>query len=263
MSNKAENRLPFRPFGWKYDLPGPNEESVTQPHASLLSTPNHLDEVYMELPCATLQARGLGVWLTICICPAILFFVMDLLSQQSTPPFGWSHLFLLAILAVGIYMSAYIWRMDMDAPVDEPIRFNRLRRKIYVYRFRHSLNLFNRTKWGVYPAAYDWDAVRAEFCSIYRPMGTGGLVQFVNLAVVDPRTGKILDRLIFAHGRVQGEMYWAMAKLYMQQGPDAVPKFDRPPRDWNNEVHFENIARRFAPRVKWPEVMDIESRSAG
>ena len=87
-------------------------------------------------------------------------------------------------------------------------------------------------------------------------------MQFVNLAVVDPSTGKVLDRFMLTHGRQQGEMYWAMAQLYMQQGPDAVPKFEQLPRDWNNETHFENIARRFAPRVKWPESMDLESRTA-
>nr|WP_321854282.1 DUF6708 domain-containing protein [Paraburkholderia tropica] len=47
----------------------------------------------------------------------------------------------------------------------------------------------------------------------------------------------------------------------MQQGPDALPKWPYPPRDWNNDVGL-NLARKLAPRVKWPAGMDIESRSA-
>ncbi|WPP01495.1 DUF6708 domain-containing protein [Pseudomonas sp. HR96] len=169
----------------------------------------------------------------------------------------------LAGVLMMILVGVYFWRMDMEAPLDEPIRFNRARRKVYVYQFYYSgLRLFCRKSWGVRAVAYDWDTLKAEFCSIYGPMGSGGLVQFVNLAVINREQGRVIDRFLYARGRQSGEMYWAMAQLYMQQGPGAVPKFGKPPRDWNNEAHFENIARRFAPKVKWPEAMDLESRTA-
>lgn len=250
-------------FGWEHDLPGPHDAPVTRPLASMLSPPNHIDETYMELPRATLQVRGVGFWLIICVAPPIICLFLVSLGRRGMVPLGFMDLCLVAALVGGIYIFGYIWRMDMEAPVDEPIRFNRLRRKIYVYHFGYcGINLFSRTKWGVFPKTYDWDNVRAEYCSAYGPMGTGGVAKFVNLLVVEPGTGKVLDRLFLAHGRLKGEMYWAMAQLYMQQGPEAIPKFDRPPRDWNNEVHFENIARRFAPKVKWPDAMDLESRTA-
>ena len=35
-----------------------------------------------------------------------------------------------------------------------------------------------------------------------------------------------------------------------------------PPRDWNNEKIRFNLARRLAPKVHWPEAIDLESRSA-
>ncbi|WP_317850831.1 DUF6708 domain-containing protein, partial [Pseudomonas sp. A-B-19] len=114
----------------------------------------------------------------------------------------------------------------MQAPRDEPIRFNRLRRKVYVYRFHHDgLRPFSRSAWGVRTEVYDWDDLRAEVCSVYGPMGTGGLIESVSIAVVKPGTHQVIDRFHFAHGTMQGEMYWAMAQLFMQQGPQALPTF--------------------------------------
>ncbi|WPP01759.1 DUF6708 domain-containing protein [Pseudomonas sp. HR96] len=153
--------------------------------------------------------------------------------------------------------------MDLHAPVDEPIRFNRARRKIYVYRFHHcGLKPLSSTAWGVRVEVYDWDNLHAEFCSVYGPMGTGGLVETVSLAIRDPENGELVDRFLFGHRGYEAEMYWAIAQIFMQQGPGALPKFDQPPRDWNNEPQFFNIARRFAPRVCWPADIDIESRTA-
>ncbi|MQT43963.1 hypothetical protein GHO31_15490 [Pseudomonas sp. FSL R10-2172] len=153
--------------------------------------------------------------------------------------------------------------MDTSAPRDEPIRFNRARGKVYVYRFRHNgLKPFSRSAWGAHPEVYDWDNLHAEACSIYGAMGSGGLIETVTLAVLEPGTRKVIDRFHFAHELQQGEMYWAMAQLFMQQGPRALPSFPRPPRDWNNEKIRFNLARRLAPKVHWPEAIDLESRSA-
>ncbi|WPO98920.1 DUF6708 domain-containing protein [Pseudomonas sp. HR96] len=219
----------------------------------------------MELARATHRGRGVGAWLAIGTSPlpvgALAFWVYIVASDGRSPEVA-DVLMLVSIIVVS-WLLLYIWKMDVEAPVDEPIRFNRARSKIYVYRFRHNgLKPFNKYEWGVTTESYDWADLRAEFCSTYGPMGTGGALRFVTLAVLEPGSQRIRDRFVFAHGRQEGEMYWAMAQLYMQQGPEAVPKFDRPPRDWNNEVHFENIARRFAPKVKWPEAMDLESRTA-
>ncbi|KJK12715.1 hypothetical protein UB48_26810, partial [Pseudomonas sp. 2(2015)] len=79
--------------------------------------------------------------------------------------------------------------MDVEAPRDQPIRFNRLRRKVYVYRFFHDgRRPFSRSAWGVRVETYNWDDLRAEACSVYGPMGTGGFIETVTLAVVSPGT---------------------------------------------------------------------------
>ena len=84
----------------------------------------------------------------------------------------------------------------------------------------------------------------------------------VTLAVLKPGTNEVLDRFLFAHEIQRGEMYWAMAQLFMQQGPHALPTFPYVPRDWNNEDVSFNLARRLAPKVVWPAEMDLESRTA-
>jgi hypothetical protein len=53
-----------------------------------------------------------------------------------------------------------------------------------------------------------------------------------------------------------------MAQLFMHQGPQALPAFSKPPRDWNNEDVRFNLARRLAPKVQWPADIDLQSRTA-
>lgn len=253
--------------GWKRDLPAPNESPSTEPYPLVLSNPpNHVDGVYLELARATMRVRGVGVWLTPFICLLSLGFPATLVAfaikDNNAPP---ASLVLVALLGfiTASWLGTYFWRMDTQAPRDEPIRFNRARRKIYVYRFHHDgLRPFSRTAWGVRVDVFDWDDLRAEACSIYGPMGSGGLIETVTLAVVKPGTHQVIDRFHFAHEIQQGEMYWAMAQLFMQQGPQALPTFPRPPRDWNNEDVRFNLARRLAPKVQWPAEIDLQSRTA-
>ncbi len=253
--------------GWKHDLPGPNELHSIEPYPPVLSNPpNYVDDVYLELARATMRMRGVGVLCAASIfAMAIFFATFQTMIHASTPAPSPLLLIILelTVIGIGIWLATYLWRIDVAAPRDEPIRFNRLRRKVYVYRFhRNGLRPFSRTAWGIRAEAYDWDDLRAEACSVYGPMGSGGLIETVTLAVVKPGTRQVIDRFHFAHEIQQGEMYWAMAQLFMQQGPHALPTFPRPPRDWNNETVTFNLARRLAPKVRWPAEIDRESRTA-
>ena len=248
--------------GWKRDLSSPNERPLVLPVSSWLPTPpNHMDDAYLELSRHTLRVPGVGMLIGGLFLALVLTF-LSLTVFSGLPPVELAPVLLLLILTA-LWAGIYMIRMDVEPPCDEPIRFNRLRRKVYVYRFHHDwLRPFSRKAWGVRPAEYNWDDLHAEACSVYGPMGTGGLIENITLTVLKPGTHEVLDRFIFAHDIDHGEQYWAMAQLFMQQGPQALPTFPHPPRDWNNEPANFNLARRFAPKVQWPDEMDLESRTA-
>lgn len=154
-------------------------------------------------------------------------------------------------------------RTELHMPRDEPIRFNRLRRKVYAYRYmRDWRRPFNRSAWEVKIATYDWEHLHAEACEAYGAMGTGGNIQTVNLSIVTPGTREYTDRFIFKHNIYDGEEAWSMTQLFMQQGPEALPKFLSLPRDRNSEKSLFNVFWRFAPLTQWPSDIDIESRTA-
>ena len=253
--------------GWKHDLPGPNQLPTMTPYPPVLSNPpNYVDDIYLELARSTFSMRGAAAWgatilALLSFCAPVIWLVFVVVEGR-LPPFAINIVGPIAFI-IPLWGAIYYWRMDTEAPRDEPIRFNRLRRKVYVYRFFHDgAKPFSRTAWGVRPVAYDWDDLHAEACSLYGPMGTGGFIETVTLAVLKPGTHEVIDRFMFAHGILRGEMYWAMAQLFMQQGPDALPNFPYVPRDWNNEDVSFNLARRLAPKVVWPAEMDLESRTA-
>jgi hypothetical protein len=228
-------------------------------------SPNHIAEIYLELASSTVRTRGIVAWIAIVAISigvtTLYMFAEYLISSKRLHSI--ITLAYLLLIPASIFFGIFSWRLDISPPRDEPIRFNRARRKVYVYRFHYAaLRPLSRKAWFTRAEVYDWADLRAEACSIYGPMGSGGLIETVSLAVVKPGTNEVLDRFHFAHGGLQGEMYWALAQIYMQQGPQALPKFDRPPRDWNNEKITFNLARYLAPKVKWPEAMDLESRTA-
>ena len=245
---------------WKRDLPGPNEVPERPPQASYFGyPPNHKDESYLELSRSTLLWRGVLVWIgTLClgVTVVLLFTLANAIAA------GDIEIVLagLATVAVGALASGVMIRHDLTPPRDEPIRFNRQRRKVYVYRFHHCWwNPFDSKRWGVRPVVYNWDDLRAEVYSVYVPTVTYNTG--VSIAVVKPDTNQVIERFCLSH-HATAERDWALAQVFMQQGPHALPKFDRPPRDWNNEDPGLNLARRFAPKVAWPVDMDIESRTA-
>ena len=160
--------------GWTHDLPGPNQPPSRTPFPSVLSNPpNHVDDVYLELACSTTRIRGIGLWGAVFILASAIYLAFFMIMLAANSPI---HLPLeigtagLITVVISIWLGIYLYRIDVQAPRDEPIRFNRLRRKVYVYKFQHDgLRPFSRTAWGVRPAIYDWDDLHAEACRLYVP----------------------------------------------------------------------------------------------
>ncbi|WP_343214315.1 DUF6708 domain-containing protein [Dyella sp. ASV21] len=183
----------------------------------------------------------------------------DLLDAWSASNYSFIALDSFFIL-FGILVISCGVRLDISPPRDEPLRFNRARQKIYAYNFKHRWwNPFER--WRVVPVAYDWSQVRAEAWKQRGATAQGGVIikWGVVLSIVAPGTNKVIDRF---HLSTMGanEHAWAYVCTYMQQGPSALPPPGEPQDP--NAVPWYNLALRLAPKVKWPDAMDIESRTA-
>ncbi|WP_341483188.1 DUF6708 domain-containing protein [Pseudomonas peradeniyensis] len=261
----SNDDLPERVLGWKYDLPLPNEEPTQKLNATLLPpTPNKINNIYIEVPRSTLKIRGIGliggsIAMLLGLLPILTLVHTTLIEGEKI---GLDFAIILTIITAAYWVTIPLVRLDIELPRDEPIRFNRLRQKVYFYEYRQDrVRVLSKKHWGVRPVVYNWSDLIAEVYSLYAPMGNGGLVENIVIAVRKSGTNEIIDRLFFSHDLEDGKQYWEIIRLFMQQGPDALPTFVRPPRDWDNDFELTPI-RRLAPRVQWPEAIDRESRTA-
>ncbi|WP_425286197.1 DUF6708 domain-containing protein [Achromobacter kerstersii] len=183
----------------------------------------------------------------------------DYLGADSTSSVG--TVFISAVFLT--WFSFHMYRLDVSPPRDLPIRFNRARRRIYVYGF-HMVWWNPFTRWYVTTASYPWDDVRAEVWEQWGATSGGGLMikWGVSIAIVKPGTNDVIERFHLSTYNHDLDNVWAYVCTYMQQGPQALPPCDIEPRD-ANDVPAYNLALRWAPRVEWPEEMDLESRSSG
>ena len=244
--------------GWMEDLPYPDTPATIA--ASLgEKSPNHQDLVYLEIPRTLGWAREIMALLSL---PSIAFaLLISYVMKMSFESRDVELLFIgLLFFAYEIWASALFIRMSLSPPRDEPLRFNRARKKIYAYNFRYCWwNPF--ATWKVKAVCYDWSQVRAERWSQNGalPNGGGVIKWGVMLSIVAPGTNNVIDRF---HLSTMGldQHVWAYVCTYMQQGPSALPPPGEP-KD-HNDVLWCEFALRLAPKVHWPAEMDLESRTS-
>ena len=220
--------------------------------------PNHLDEIYLELPRNSSKKRGIIIWFSAVLIYFLIDSVLESRLREHKDPTTiilWFGTFVVSLWACTVF-----FRLDAAPPRDEPIRFNRARQRIYAYNFKYRWwNPFE--PWRVVPVAYDWPQVRAERWKQRGTTAQGALIikWGVVLSIVEPGTNKVIDRFPLSTMGAD-EFAWAYICTYMQQGPSALPP-PGPPHD-HNDVPWYNLALRLAPKVKWPADMDRESRTA-
>ncbi|WP_232244479.1 DUF6708 domain-containing protein [Pseudomonas putida] len=264
-----------RPAGWKYDLDATHHPSHVQLISSNTETPlDNIDENMLEIPRRSVNLRGPTLIIGSLILLATAYAEADAIYYSLFVANKTDLEFIAATLGASIILFAILTpsiRMDIGRPCNEPIRFNRHRRKVYFYQYRFDLlHPFGRKNWGVKPVAYDWDDLTAEAYRIYGAMGYGGLREEVMLSVRKPGTDEVIDRVFLADDIEKGEQYWAIARLFMQQGPEALPDFIRTSKEHEESTNpdaLENVALgnpfdRLAPKVQWPTEMDLESCTA-
>lgn len=257
--------LPDRELGWKYNLSAPDAPSNSGILRDILYPLSlRVSNKHIELSRSTFRFRGgwiIGGGIVLLFTTLLLLYIIISLFGPS-PPSKEPTLAILVSCSFLYYIFIPYIRMDFSHPCDEPIRFNRHRRKVYFYQYRYDrLHPLGRKNWGIKPVAYEWCDLTAEVYSIYAPMGYGGLVEKVVIAVRRPGTDEIIDRLLLSDNIEEGKNYWEIAKLYMQKGPEALPEFVYAPTDWNSD-ESSNPFDRLAPKVQWPADMDLESRTA-
>ncbi|WP_238531991.1 DUF6708 domain-containing protein [Achromobacter arsenitoxydans] len=264
MTEKNRKQLLDKPTkGWKADLPLP-QILPSEPLLAIGLTPNFADDTCLELHTSRILNRtgaaicGLGLF----VCALMFFSLFLSLGIKFISGHPFFSLYLIAA-SIGLPIGGIgVLRTVICPPRDEPIRFNRKRGKVYVYRF-HSGGPISRKGWGVVPVVFNWADLRAEAWTRMAATTSAPIFAWgVDIAVVAPGTNHVIDRFQLAGSNANGEHMWAMARAFMNQGPEALPKYPRPPRDWNNDVPPYHLALRLAPKVQWPADMDRESRTA-
>ncbi|WP_240622106.1 DUF6708 domain-containing protein [Achromobacter mucicolens] len=256
--------------GWQRDLPGPNSPPIEQP-LLLWQAPTHMDETYVEFARNTSSIRGVCFYFLLLIAWTILYHVgfaakdIYATSARATSVIlevAGILLLVVGTILIGGWTAFVVYRAEVSPPRDLPLRFNRLRRKAYVYEF-HSVwwNPFERGY--VTTASYDWDDLRAEKWKVRGATPGGGLIikEGVSIAVVKPGTNDVVARFQLNTDAANTSNFWAYVCAYMQNGIKGLDPDRAEPRDANDVAPY-NIALRLAPRVQWPADMDLESRTA-
>ena len=254
--------------GWHRDLPAPNAP-LNEPPQLLWQAPTHMDETYAEFARNTSSIRGV----TFFFLPLVAWVVLERSVMAANDIYTFTtrgasalevgiFMLLLSLIPIGIWTAFVIYRAEVSPPRDLPLRFNRLRRKVYVYDF-HSVWWNPFESGSVTMASYDWDDLRAEKWKIRSATPEGIMItkEGVSIAVVEPGTNNVVTRFRLNTDAANLSNFWAYVCAYMQNGIEGLDPDHAEPWDANDIAPY-NIALRLAPKVQWPADMDQESRSA-
>jgi len=247
---------------WSGDLPSP-ATAAELPVDSLLRhlAPEHVDDIYLEI--ATRPAPGMR-WMGVLFLPFLVFLIPSIfISAVYLPgPIHPSDLITsVLILGAGVLFTLVTLppvRSLTRLPLGQPVRFNRARQTMYVYRFR-----FNWLKplgeMCVRPARYKWSQLHAE--QVTGPRGSGH-ARPVMLTVFDPVDRSVIDRFELHREPEEGAQLWAVIRLFMQRGKCALPTTVQTPEHCKALPLLPEPLPGLAPPIRWPTAMDHESRTA-
>ncbi|WP_238349908.1 DUF6708 domain-containing protein [Pseudomonas sp. BW16M2] len=244
--------------GWKEDFHPPFTSSNVAPSPTLLSA-NYQDDTYLEVSRHSISAREILFVLALATIPVLILITYAVVDSAIYSLYNLMLAGILTLLA-GIWQTTLFLRAASMPPRDEPIRFNRARQKIYAYNFNFCWwNPF--IPWPIKIVSYDWKDVRAERWrkQAVTHQGSHLVKTGIMLSIVEPGTNNVIDR--FPLNNLYGEAsIWAYICTYMQHGVSAVPP--APLNRDHNDLLWCQFAMRLAPEVKWPEVIDHESRTS-
>ncbi|MTH48923.1 DUF6708 domain-containing protein [Intestinirhabdus alba] len=233
---------------WEEDLPGNSEKQVVP---GRLMQVTEINDTWMEVPrYENIMWGGAWVGIIAMIIPTFLFIwgAVDLYPLS----FKFDNLLMLLLfLFFSFSMILLNLRMALFVPRDQPIRFNRKRQKIYI--FEHHRKAWNPwVKWPTTVRVYDWADVHGEISRETDRYDQGFRLYG---AVCKPGTSEVSERFILNRAVFYIEhqrQLWSHWCRYMQHQPVVMDPL------YPNH-HDDGSPRR---KVRWPEALDIESRTA-
>lgn len=215
-------------------LPPPHHPTITGPLPSLASDISDLTPIFLEIKSGLMAERWL-VWL----CAPIVFLMIPATIALSFFAFAdpdipvFLKFFFPVSVALVIWLSVFLFSLTALAYEDEPIRFNRVDRKLYCFRAA-------RRHWpgfGAIPKigrpeikTYDWSNVRGEVLrNVVLTGSTARRDSFLFIAIVDPTTGQVTERFRIGDRSVGGLFgtrvaLWETIRRFMEDGSNEIPE---------------------------------------
>lgn len=211
------------------------ERSVSVYPAELPPLPNEITRTTTEFLQVS-SGEAANRWMVVLIFPMLLVmlvgFPLTAVLSLISSDVPWMAMVFFPIAA--IVAGRFAWGMlhvIFYMYEDEPLRFHRTSGKVYRFRVSRTriMGMDVPAKERASVVVYDWSNLRAEITRQFLLFGpTGRRDSFLQLAVVDPATGKVTERFRIGDRDTHGGftdrvLLWESIRRYMEEGPERVP----------------------------------------
>ena len=222
------------------------------------------------------RLRGyMSVFAVLMLAAAPLSFAgIKLIWSFGLPIVSLSHLFVLVLsllllvaTAAGIFWAIRAFRIDLLTPTDNPLVFNRKKRKVYrvmpdipewhgvspAALLRHWLNTFR--PWPMQVIEYDWDCLEAEYFS--KTSMAGNVARTEHHLWFYVKASPTSDQVLGSFGMVpplliredSAMMFWEHIRRFMQDNGPPLPPGETPaPKPPRNPISALNTVMPYF----WP-----------
>ena len=193
-------------------------EGATAPPVDL----NAIDAAYLELSRESARPRGMlfAVGLVGCLGAVVVgsqLFVGAAKVFVEVPVLAG----LLCVALAGLFvLSAALIRLELRTPRDEPVRFNRKTRKVYVNGVVDRRHPFSAVRLDI--TIFDWETLQAEVLRFLTTNGRFPVMRYtLDLVVCRPGTFDVVDRFWLVRQVMHVESLdfgarWAFIRAFMQ-----------------------------------------------
>jgi hypothetical protein len=206
----------------QFDVELPESQTPWVEPLSSTADVNFVDDVCLEISRETSRLRGMMLAIGTIGCLFSAALVIVLLSEARNP---FQHaaaamtLMLVALLGL-LCLSLALIRFELKLPRDEPVRFNRKTKKVYVNGIAHSNNPFTRVVHEI--KVHDWANLHVERLRYLAFNGRFAVVRYgLDIAVCKSGTLEVQTRFWLVRNAMgmhvnSFESKWAYIRAFMQ-----------------------------------------------